>query len=58
MAKPTPPSSTPPPDDPYTVERVRQGQIILRKPWERVVFFAGLIAAIVLGLVMLFVATR
>jgi hypothetical protein len=35
----------------YPAEKVRQGDIVLRKPWERVVFLAGLIVPCVLLLV-------
>jgi hypothetical protein len=54
------PSSKPAqsPDDPYTVERVRQGQIVFSKPWEVVVFFAGLIVSILMGLAVLFFVSR
>lgn len=38
----------------YSAEKVRQGEIILRKPWERVVFLAGLVGAFVLALVVIF----
>jgi hypothetical protein len=41
--------------DPYTADRVRQGEIILRKPWERVVFFGAMILAMALALVALFI---
>lgn len=37
----------------YSAEKIRQGDIILRKPWQRVVFLAGLIAPFVLLLVWL-----
>jgi len=39
----------------YSGERVRQGDIILRKPWQRVVFLIGLIAPFILLLVWLVV---
>jgi len=32
----------------YPAEKARQGSIILRKPWQRVVFFGGLALPIVL----------
>jgi len=41
--------------DPYSAERVRQGEIILRKPWERVVFFGAMILAMALALVAVFI---
>ena len=30
----------------YPAEKARQGVIILRKPWQKIVFFAGLCAPI------------
>jgi hypothetical protein len=43
-----------PPDDRphYSVEEVRQGEIILRKRWQRIVFIAGLVGMVLLALVM------
>ena len=32
----------------YPAEKARQGEIILKKPWQRVVFFGGLALPIVL----------
>ena len=34
---------------PYPAEKARQGEIILRRPWQRIVFIAGLIGMAVLG---------
>jgi hypothetical protein len=34
----------------YPGEKARQGEIILRKPWMRVVFIAGLVGCVLLGL--------
>ena len=34
----------------YPGEKVRQGEIILRKPWMRVVFIAGLVGCVLLAL--------
>jgi hypothetical protein len=34
---------------PFTAEQARQGEIILKRPWERVLFIAGLVAAVVLA---------
>jgi hypothetical protein len=34
----------------YPGEKVRQGEIILRKPWMRVVFIAGLVGCALLAL--------
>jgi len=42
----------------YSAERVRQGQIILRKPWQRAVFIAGLAGCVVLLLVLYFAAAH
>lgn len=33
---------------PYPAEKARQGEIILRKPWQRATFLAGLILPFVL----------
>jgi hypothetical protein len=46
------------PDEPvdqpdYPAEKARQGEIVLRRRWQRIVFIAGLI-----GLVVLAVAVR
>lgn len=40
----------------YPAEKASQGEIILRRPWQRAVFLAGLGAAVLLPLIMLFVA--
>jgi hypothetical protein len=48
---PSPTDTSGRPVDPYSAERVRQGEIILRKPWERVVFFGAMILAVALALV-------
>lgn len=37
---------------PYPAEKARQGEIILKSRWQRVVFIAGLAGILVLGLVM------
>ena len=42
----------------YSSRDVRQGDVVLRKPWERVVFAAGLIGAIVLALVIVLVGMQ
>lgn len=34
----------------YPAEKARQGEIILRKPWVRVVFIAGLVGCVLLVL--------
>ena len=42
----------------YSERDVRQGDIVLRKPWERGVFVAGLVGAIVLALVLVLVGVH
>lgn len=37
-----------PQQDRYPAEKARQGEIILRKRWQRVVFIAGLIGIVAL----------
>jgi hypothetical protein len=39
----------------YSGEKVRQGDIILRKPWQRFVFLFGLVAPVILLLIWLVV---
>lgn len=39
----------------YSAERVRQGEIVLRKPWQRIVFLAGLAGPFILLIVWLIV---
>jgi hypothetical protein len=34
----------------YPAEKARQGEIILRKPWMRVVFIAGLVGCVLFAL--------
>jgi hypothetical protein len=36
---------------PYPAEKARQGEIILRKPWQRATFLAGLILPFVLAFI-------
>ena len=36
----------------YPAERVRQGEIVLRRRWQRVVFIAGLVGIVVLALIL------
>lgn len=38
----------------YPAERARQGRIALRAPWQRWVFFGGLVAIVVLALLYRF----
>jgi len=40
----------------YSAEQVSQGEIILKQPWQRAVFVGGLAAAILLPLIVLFIA--
>ena len=42
----------------YPGECARQGEIILRKPWMRVVFMAGLVGCVLLVLVIRIIAGR
>jgi hypothetical protein len=34
----------------YLAEKVRQGRIVLRSTWQRVIFFGGLVAAVIVAL--------
>jgi len=43
--------TSPPPT--YPAEKARGGDIILRRPWQRVVFIAGLAAPIILLVLLL-----
>jgi hypothetical protein len=36
----------------YPAEQARQGEIVLRKRWQRIVFIAGLTGAVLLGLIL------
>ena len=40
----------------YSAEDVRQGEIILKRPWQRAVFILGLAGAVLLALFFRFVA--
>ena len=40
----------------YSGDKVRGADVVLRKPWERGVFIAGLVGAIVLGLILVWFA--
>jgi hypothetical protein len=42
----------------YSGRDVRQGDIVLRKPWERGVFVAGLVGAVVLALVIVLIGVE
>jgi small basic protein len=42
----------------YSARDVRQGDIVLRKPWQRGVFIAGLVGAVVLALVLVLVGVH
>ena len=37
-------------EDPYPADKARQGVIILRKPWQKRLFFSGLVGAAILAL--------
>jgi hypothetical protein len=43
---------------PYPAEKARQGEIILRRPWQRYVFFGALVGMVVLLLVFGMLAAR
>ena len=48
------PERPPPADAPpraYPAEKARQGQIVLRRTWQRAVFFGGLALAVIVALV-------
>ena len=34
----------------YSAQDVRQGEIILKRPWQRAVFIAGLVGAVLMAL--------
>jgi hypothetical protein len=36
----------------YSGEKVRQGEIILRRPWQRIVFIAGLVGCVLLVVIV------
>ncbi|HVV27345.1 MAG TPA: hypothetical protein VG501_12130 [Rhizomicrobium sp.] len=38
----------------YPAEKARQGEIILRRPWQRIVFLAGLAGSLLLAAIALF----
>ena len=38
------------PEAPYPAEKARGGEIILRKPWQRWIFIAGLAGCVLLAL--------
>ena len=44
------PVQSPPP---YPAEKARGAEIILRKPWQRVAFFGGLVALVVFAVLVL-----
>jgi hypothetical protein len=44
------------PASPYPAEKASQGEIILKQPWQRAVFIGGLAGAILLPLIVLFIA--
>lgn len=39
-------------NEPYPADKARQGEIILRAPWQRMVFFGGLAGMLLLLLVL------
>ena len=42
----------------YSGRDVRQGDIVLRKPWERGVFAAGLVGVVVLALMIILIGVQ
>jgi hypothetical protein len=42
--------------EPYPAEKARQGEIILRQPWQRYIFFGSLAAVVLLLLILRIVA--
>jgi hypothetical protein len=38
----------------YPAQKARQGEIVLKRPWQRVVFIAGLAGCVVLVLIAFF----
>jgi hypothetical protein len=38
----------------YPAEKARQGEIVLRRPWQRVVFIGGLAGCVLLALILWF----
>jgi hypothetical protein len=42
----------------YSAQQVRQGDIVLRKPWQRGVFVAGLLGAIVLAILLVLIGAH
>jgi hypothetical protein len=42
---PSPPTA----EHPISAEDARQADIVLRRPWERILFIAGLVAAVLLA---------
>lgn len=47
-----PPQPAPPPKEPYSAEKARGGEIILRTRTMKVVFMAGLVGAVLLALIL------
>jgi hypothetical protein len=50
------PAEPPPPPKPYPAEKARGGEIILRTTTRKVIFIAGLVGAVLLGLLIVFFA--
>jgi len=42
----------------YSAQQVRQGDIVLRRPWQRGVFIAGLVGAMVLALALVLIGAH
>jgi hypothetical protein len=54
MVREGPAQKPPPPKEPYPAEKARGGEIILRIPARRAIFLAGIIGAVVLAAIVLF----
>lgn len=48
----------PPQPPPYPAEKARGGTVVLRKPWQRVLFIAGLAIRLLLLLLVVFYLAR
>lgn len=44
--------------EPYSIEKARQGEIILRHKWSRIIFIAGLVLFVLAGLIVPLITGR
>ncbi|GGA50235.1 hypothetical protein [Pelagibacterium lentulum] len=44
--------------EPYSIDKARQGEIILRHKWSRIIFIAGLVLFVLAGLLVPFLGGR